>query len=81
MFTTPVIVSNNWRAKRAHSESRFVGYVYCMHRNISVNFEHAPYISAHAQIISWQRRAEVKNSCFLVDWSCRLPFKEGLGLP
>ena len=32
--------------------------------------------NAHAQIISWQRRAEVKNSCFLVDWSCRLPFKE-----
>ena len=32
--------------------------------------------SAHAQIISWQRAYEVKNSCFLVDWSCHLPFKE-----
>ena len=33
---------------------------------ISVNFEGGPYINAHAQIISWQRQAEVKNSCFLV---------------
>ena len=21
---------------------------------------------------------EVKNSCFLVDWSCRIPFKEDI---
>ena len=35
--------------------------------------------SAHApNIISWQRRAsyEVKNPCFLIDWSRCLPFKE-----
>ena len=32
-------------------------YVCTMHKNER---------SVHAQIISWQRRAEVKNSCFLV---------------
>ena len=38
--------------------------------------------SAHAQnIISWRRvndgpSYEDKNPCFLIDWSCHLPFKE-----
>ena len=55
-----------------------------------LKFERGPYInvhaqniamaidlqSSHAQIISWQRRAEVNNSCFLINWNCRLPFKE-----
>ena len=49
-----------------------------MRRNIeiSVNFQRAPCINAHAQnniCIAGQRGAEV---CFLVDWNCRLSFKE-----
>ena len=31
--------------------------------------------SAHAQKQAYYSY-EVKNSCFLVDWSCRLPFRE-----